>query len=177
MPTLDGLWHDLRYTIRMWGRNPCFTAIILLVLAVGIAANTAVFSVVSAILLRPMPGIADPGRLFSLIRIQNGDTFDNMGYPDYRDYRDRNRTLLGLAAHGATAVSFSYAGIPERMICNQVTGNYFRLLGVQTAAGRLLVEPDDAAAVISFGLWRRRFGGSPGVIGAAIELNGNPFTI
>jgi macrolide transport system ATP-binding/permease protein len=177
MPTLDGLWHDLRYTIRIWGKNPCFTAIILLVLAVGIAANTAVFSVVSAILLRPLPGIADPGRLVSLLRIQNGDTFDNMGYPDYRDYRDRNQSLLGLAAHGATAVSFSYAGIPERMICNQVTGNYFGLLGVQPAAGRLLVEPDDAAAVISFGLWRRRFGGSPGVIGAAIELNGNPFTI
>ena len=95
---------DLRYTIRMWGRNPCFTAVTILVLALGIAANTAVFSVVSAILLRPLPGIADPGRLVSLFRIQNGNTFDDMGYPDYRDYRDRNHSLLGLAAHGATAL-------------------------------------------------------------------------
>src|ERR1700722_11209754 len=108
-PALDGLWQDLRYTIRMWGRNPGFTATTLLVLALGIAANTAVFSVVSAILLSPLPGIADPARLVSLFRIQNSTMFDNMGYPDYRDYRDRNRSLLGLAAHGATALSFSYA--------------------------------------------------------------------
>src|ERR1700722_17732166 len=120
-PALDGLWQDLRYTIRMWGRNPGFTAITLLVLALGIAANTAVFSVVSAILLRPLPGIADSGRLISLYRTRNGDTFDTMGYPDYRDYRDRNQSLLGLAAHGATALSFSYAETPERMICNEVT--------------------------------------------------------
>lgn len=176
-PTFDALWRDLRYTIRMWGRNPFFTAITLLVLASGIAANTAVFSVVSAILLRPLPGIADPGRLVSLFRIQNGNTFDNMGYPDYRDFRDRNQSLLGLAAHGATALSFSYAGIPERLICNEVTGNYFEVLGAQPAAGRLLVEADDAAAVISYALWQRRFGGRSAAIGAAIDLNGNPFTI
>ena len=176
-PTLDGLWRDLRYTLRTWGRNPGFTALTLLVLALGIAANTAVFSVVSAILLRPLPGIADPGRLVSLFRVQNGNTFDEMGYPDYRDFRDRNQTLLGLAANGATALSFRYAGIPERMIANEVTGNYFDVLGVQPAAGRLLVEADDAAAVISYPLWQRRFGGSAAAIGAAIDLNGNPFTI
>jgi len=174
---LDAFWQDLRYTIRMWRRNPGFTAIALLVLALGIAANTAVFSVVSAILLRPLPGIADPARLVSLFRIQNGDTFDNMGYPDYRDYRDRNRSLLGLAAHGATALSFSYAGIPERAICDHVTGNYFDVLGARPAAGRLLVEADDAAAVIGYALWQRRFGGSSAAIGAAIELNGIPFTV
>ena len=175
--TLDGLWRDLRYTFRMWKRNPGFAATTLLVLALGIAANTAVFSVVSAILLRPLPGIADPGRLVSLFRVQNGETFDNMGYPDYQDYRDRNRSLLGLAAHGETALSFSYKGIPERIVCDEVTGNYFDVLGVRPAAGRLLVAADDAAAVISYGLWRRRFGGSPGAVGARIEVNGNPFTI
>src|SRR5580658_4675615 len=101
-PTLDRLWRDLHYTLRMWGRNPGFTALTLLVLALGIAAGTAVFSVVSAILLRPLPGIADPGRLIALFRVQNGNTFDEMGYPDYRDFRDLNQSLLGLAAHGAT---------------------------------------------------------------------------
>ena len=174
---LDNLWRDLRYTIRMLGRNPGFTIIALLALALGIGANTAVFSVVNAILLRPLPGIADPARLVSVYRIQNGQTFDDMGYPDYRDYRDRNQSLLGLAAHGATALSFNYAGTPERMICDLVTGSYFDVLGVQPAAGRLLLPDDDAAAVISFGLWQRRFGGSSGAIGARIELNGNPFTI
>ena len=95
----------------------------------------------------------------------------------YGDYRDRNHSLLGLAAHGATAVSFSYAGIPERIICDEISDNYFDLLGVQPAAGRLLAEPDDAAAVISYRLWQRRFSGSSGAIGARIDLNGNPFTI
>ena len=175
--TLDGVWYDLRYTIRLWGRSPYFTAIAVLVLASGIAANTAVFSVVDAILLRPLPGITDPASLVSLFRIQNGETFDEMGYPDYRDYRDRNQSLLGLAAHGATALSLSYAGVPERMICDEVTGNYFEVLGVQPAAGRLLAEADDAAAVISYGVWQRKFGGSSGAVGARIELNGNPFTI
>jgi len=171
------LTRDLRYTLRTWGRHPWFTAITLLVLASGIAADTAVFSIVSAILLRPLPGIADPGRLVSLFRIQDGETFDDMGYPDYRDYRDRNQSLLGLAAHGATALSFTYAGTTERMICDEVTGNYFAVLGVRPAAGRLLVEADDAAVVISYGLWQRRFGGSSAAIGAKVELNGNPFTI
>jgi len=168
---------DLCYTVRIWSRNPWFTAVTILVLALGIGANTAVFSVVSAILLRPLPGIADPGRLVSLFRIQNGITFDDMGYPDYRDYRDRNHSLLGLAAHGATALNFSYAGIPERMVSDEVTGNYFHVLGVQPAAGRLLAEADDAAAVISYSLWQRRFGGSAGAVGARLALNGNPFTI
>ena len=76
---LDNLRRDLRYTFRMFAKSPGFTAIILATLALGIAANTAVFSVVSAILLRPLPGISEPDRLVSLFRVQNGQTFDNMG--------------------------------------------------------------------------------------------------
>ena len=173
---LDNLLRDLRYTFRMFARNPGFTAIVLLTLALGIAANTAVFSVVSAILLRPLPGIRHPDRLVSLYRIQNGQTFDDMGYPDYRDYRDRNQSFAGIAAHSAVALSFN-SGTSERLIGDLVTGNYFDLLGVRPAAGRLLVEDDDAAAVIGYGLWQRKFGGSPSAIGAKIELNGYPFTI
>lgn len=173
---LENLWRDLRYAFRTFAKNPGFTAIILLTLSLGIAANTAVFSVVSAIFLRPLPGIADPGRLVSVYRIQNGLTFDNLGYPDYRDYRNRNQTLVGLAAHSPAAFSFAY-GAPERMIGDLVTGNYFDVLGVRPALGRLLAEDDDAAAIISYGLWQRKFGANPGVIGAGIELNGYPFTI
>src|SRR5258708_5667315 len=146
----DNLWWDLRYTIRMFARNPGFTAVVLITLSLGIAANTAVFSVVSAILLRPLPGIRDPGALVSLYRIQNGETFNDMGYPDYRDYRDRNQCFAGLAAHSAVALNFSY-GTSERLIGDLVTGNYFGLLGVRPAAGRLLVDDDDAAVVIVYG--------------------------
>jgi predicted permease len=170
------LWWDLRYTFRMFATSPGFTAIMLITLALGIAANTAVFSVVSAILLDPLPGISQPGRLVSLYRVQNGQTFDNMGYPDYRDYRDRSKSLAGLAAHSGVALSFN-SGTPERLIGDLVTGNYFDVLGVRPVAGRLLVEDDGAAAVIGYGLWQRRFGGSASAIGAKIELNGYPFTL
>ncbi len=173
---LDNLWRDLRYTFRMFARNPGFTAIVLITLALGIAANTSVFSVVSAILLRPLPGIQDPGALVSLYRIQNGETFNDMGYPDYRDYRDRNQSFTGIAAHSAVALSVN-SGSPERLIGDLVTGNYFSVLGVRPAAGRLLVEEDDDAVVIGYGLWQRKFGGSPGAVGARIQLNGYPFTI
>lgn len=173
---LDNFFRDLRHAFRMFARNPASTTIIVVTLALAIAANTAVFSVISAIFLRPLPGIADPGRLVSLYRIQNAQTFDDMGYPDYRDYRDRNQTLRGLAAHSPLPLSFTHES-PERLIGDLVTGNYFDVLGVRPAAGRLLVEDDDSAVVISHGLWQRKFGGSQGVIGAKIEVNGYPFTI
>jgi predicted permease len=173
---LGNLWRDLRYTFRSSKRSPGFTAVIVVTLALGIAANTAVFSVVSAILLRPLPGISQPGRLVSLYRVQNGQTFDNMGYPDYRDYRDRSQSLAGLAAHSGVALSFN-SGTPERLIGDLVTGNYFDVLGARPAAGRLLVEDDDSAAVIGYELWQRKFGGSASAIGAEIELNGYPFTV
>ena len=152
---LDNVWRDLRYTFRMFARSPGFTAIIVITLGLGIAANTAVFSVVSAILLRPLPGISEPNRLVSLYRVQNGQTFDNMGYPDYRDYRGRSQSLAGIAAHFAVALNFN-SGTPERLIGDLVTGNYFDLLGVRPAAGRLLVEDDDSAAVIGYGLIGKR---------------------
>jgi predicted permease len=173
---LGNLWRDLLYTFRMFARSPGFTAVIVITLALSIAANTAVFSVVSAILLRPLPGIREPEKLVSLYRVQNGQAFDNMGYPDYRDYRDRSQSLAGLAAHSGVALSFN-SGTPERLLGDLVTGNYFDVLGVRPAAGRLLVEDDDAAAVIGYGLWERKFGGSASAIGAKIELNGYPFTV
>lgn len=148
---LDNFSCDLRFTFRTFRRNPGFTAIILITLALGIAANTAVFSVVSAILLRPLPGARDPARLVSLYRIQSGQTFDNLGYPDYKDYRDRNQSFAGLAAHSAVALSVN-SGTSERLIGDLVTPNYFDLLGVRPASGRLLVKSDDAA-VISYALW------------------------
>ena len=173
---LDNLWRDLRYTLRTFAKRPGFTAIVVLTLAVSISANTAVFSVVSGIFLRPLPGITDPNRVVSLYRIQDSLTFDNMSFPDYRDYRDRSKSLVGLAAHSPVALSFAY-GSPERIIGDLVTANYFELLGVRPALGRLLAEDDDTAAVISHGLWQRKFGASPGAIGARIQVNGWPFTI
>src|ERR1700690_4460812 len=147
---LDNIWRDLRFTFRTFSRKPGFTAIVLITLALGIAANTTVFSIVSSILLRPLPGIHDPGSLVSLYRVQNGQTFDDMGYPDYRDYRDRNQSFVGIGAQPAAPINFN-SGTPEPLIGDLVPGNYFPLLGVRPAAGRVLVEDDDAAAVIGYG--------------------------
>jgi predicted permease len=174
------LFGDFRYGLRILARNPGFTTVAVLTLALGIGANTAVFSVLNAVLLRPLPGIADPSRLVAFYRSQKADAFDTMGYPDYADYRDRNQSLSGLAAHSPAALSFSYA-TAERVRGDAVSGNYFEVLGVKPALGRLLLPEDDsgsrAVAVLSYGLWQRKFGGDPNVMGARIALNGFPFTI
>jgi predicted permease len=179
---MNQLYHDLRYSLRQMRRNLAFTTIAVLTLALGIGANTAIFSVVEAVLLRPLPGIEEPGRLVSLYRMQKNDEYGSMGYPDYADFRDRNTALSGLAASAPVSLSISSA-TPERIIGSVVTGNYFTVLGVQPALGRLILPADDAlrnanpVAVLSYGLWTRKFGADPSAVGSTIVLNGHPFTI
>ncbi len=144
-------------------------------MALGIGANTTVFSVVNAILLRPLPGIADPGRLVSVYRVQDGQSFDNFGYPDYADYRDRALSFTGLAAYCTAPLSMT-TDVTSRVHGDLVTDNYFSLLGVKPAAGRLLVGGDGQVAVVSYGMWQQKFGGGD-VAGSRIVLNGVPFTI
>ena len=173
---------DLKYTLRVLGKSPGFTLVAVLTLALGIGANTAIFSLVDAVLLRPLPGIEDPGRLVSLWRMQSDDQLDSLGFPDYTDYRDRNRSFSGLAAHASTAMSLSH-GTPERIVGNVVTGNYFSILVVKAERGRLIAPADDTergahpVAVLSYGLWQRKLGADPNVLGTKIELNGFPFTV
>ena len=171
---------DLRYAIRRLIANPGFSIVAVLILALGIGAGTAVFSIVNAALLRPLPGIHDPGRLATVYRIQKSDTFDNSGYPDYLDYRDRNRTFSGFAAHSGTPLSVS-TGATERLRGDLVTGNYFQVLGVTPAIGRLIVPGDDRAgnsvAVLGYHFWQRKFAGAPEAVGAKIAINGFPFTV
>ena len=170
-----GLLGDLRFGFRLLIRNRGFTFAAAFTMALGIGANTAVFSIVNALLLRPLPGIADPSRLVSLYRLQNGEVFDNLGYPDYDDYYRESRTLE-LVAHAPAILSFSH-GVAERLSGDLVTDNYFPTLGVQPQEGRLLGPKDDASAVISYGLWQRQFGGDPAAVGSKIEIFGSPFTI
>ncbi len=145
-------------------------------MALGIGANTTVFSVVNAILLRPLPGIAEPGRLVSVSRLQDGNIFDNFGYPDYSDYRDRARSLAGLAGFCTAPLSMTTDGT-NRVRGDLVTDNYFGVLGVKPAIGRLLRPGDGQVAVVSYGMWRERFGGNSEIAGTRIILNGVPFII
>ena len=169
-------FEDLRFGLRILRKNPGFAAGAIVTMTLGIGANTAVFSVVNAILFRPLRGVEDPARLISMSRIQNGTVLDNFGYPDYEDFRDRNRSFSGVAAHAPAAVGWNDDS-PERLGADLVTENYFAVLGVKPSAGRLLAPGDDAAIVIGYGLWQRKFGGRAEAIGQQVKLNGFPFTI
>ncbi len=179
---MDSVSQDLRYAIRLLVKNPSVTAITVLALALGIGANTAIFSLVNGALLRPLPGVEDPSQLVTLERTQNGRVQYSFGYPDYVDYRDHNSSLVGLAAHCGTPLSFNN-GVTERLRGDLVSGNYFSVLGVTPAVGRLIGLDDDdqpggnPVAVLSHRFWLRAFGADPDVVGRGITLNGYDFTI
>ena len=178
---LDYLTQDLRLAIRRLINSPSFTAVAVLALALGIGANTAIFSLLNGALLRPLPGV-DAENLITLERTQNGKVQFSFGYPDYLDYRDHNESLEGLAAHCGTPLSFSDAST-ERLRGDLVSGNYFSVLRVKPALGRLITADDDktpgghAVAVLSYGAWLRLFGGDSDAVGRNMRLNSYDFTI
>ena len=177
---------DVRYALRLLRRSPLFTVTAVLSLTIGIGANTTIFSVASAMLLRPLPGVIDPDRLVDIGRTQDGKDFDNSSYPTYKDVRERVTTLSGLYAirFDPQPMSLGGPGGAERIYGALVSANYFAVLGSQPSLGRLLVDADDSGApgshpvlVISYELWQRRFGSDPNVVGQVIPLNGHPFAI
>src|SRR5215471_9082473 len=181
---IEHLWQDVRYGIRLLRRSPLFTATAVLSLAIGIGANTTIFSVANAMLLRSLPGLADPARLVDIGRTDNGDGFDTVSYPNYRDVRDRATTVADLYAYRVEPQPLSLGGEheAERIYGSIVSGNYFHALGAIAARGRLLNDADDRAGgphvvVISYELWRRRFGGNADAVGRVVTINGFPVTI
>jgi len=173
---------DLRYGIRMLSKSPGFTAVAVLSLALGIGASASIFSFVDALLLRPLP-VKEPGQLVSIFTKSKQYTRDRSSYPDYVDYRAQNHVFAGLAVYRLFPFSMSADGRPEVVWGNIVSGNYFSTLGVGTTVGRtFLPEEDDApgvhkVAMLGHGLWQRRFGSDPGVIGKRVRLNGEDFTV
>ena len=179
---MEALWQDIRYAARLLVKSPAWTALAVIALALGIGANTAIFSLVNAVLLRPLAGVEASDQLVAFERLQGGRAYDSFGYPDYLDYRNQSDTFSGLAAHVGTPLSFA-GNTTERLRGDVVTGNYFSVLGARPALGRLLQSEDDEAegahpvAVISHGLWRRAFGSDPSAVGQTIKLNGHDFTV
>ena len=174
--------HDARLAVRMLRRSPLFAAVAVLALGVGIAANTAIFSLIDALLLRPISGVKAPGELLVFERWQAGQLLGNMGYPDYRDYRAQLKSFSALAAEAGARASFSSEGAGERVAAALVSGSYFSLLGANPAAGRLLAPADEseqgpAVAVIGYAFWQRAFGGDQRVVGSTIHLNGHAFAV
>jgi predicted permease len=178
---MRSLTRDIRFAIKLLAKTPGITILAILALALGIGANTAIFSLVNAALLQPIPGVEAPERLIKLERLQRDRVSYNFGYPDYLDYRDRNQTFTQLAASVATQLSFS--GETATQVRGElVSGNYFSALGVKPALGRLISSDDDRTpgehpvAVLGHGFWQRAFAGSD-VVDRVLTLNGYSFTI
>ncbi len=167
LPALESLIQDARYAIRTFVRAPGFSLAALLTLAIGIGATTAIFSVVNAVLLRPLP-FANAERLIMFGDSASRDSYGTIGYATFADFRDRSRSLEQLAAIRSwqTTLVTSEA---ERLPGMRVSWNYFSVLGVQPALGRTFRReedhPDRYRVLVLSGLWRRRFNADPGVIG------------
>ena len=180
---LAGLWRDLRFGVRMLRRSPGFTVTAALTIALGIGANTTIFSLVNALLLRPLAGTVRGSELVMIGRTQAGQGFDTFSYPDYLDYRAGTRTLSAIAATFVAPAHLSTGGASQRVRIELVSGNYFGTLGTRAALGRLLVPAADRGpggspiAVLSATLWESRFGSDPGVIGQSVRINGAPYTV
>jgi predicted permease len=180
------LWNefrtDLRYALRALGRNPGFTAVALLTLALGIGANTAMFSVVNGILLRPLPyPSADELVLLHHSNQRTGELQGRVSFEDLEDWRARTRTLGAVAGFAAVPTILTGHGDPVEIEMSYVTDEFFGLLGVSAATGRTLL-PDDfrlrrRSAVISDGMWRTLLGSDTDVIGRSILLRGEPYTV
>ena len=178
--------NDIRYALRLLKRSPLFTLTAALSLAIGIGANTTIFSIASALLLRPLPGLSDPSRLVDIGRTQDGNGFDNSSYPNFRDYRERQKTLTDVYAFRGDPQPMSLVTTGNdavRIYGSVVSANYFTILGVRPLLGRMLQDSDDApksshsVVVLSYDLWRRTFGGNESIVGQTISVNNRSFMV
>ncbi|MGH9906297.1 MAG: ABC transporter permease [Pyrinomonadaceae bacterium] len=177
--TMETLLQDIRYAVRSMRKRPGFTVVALIALALGIGANTAIFSLVNAVLLRPLP-FTDPDRLVWVWgNIRSGGNRASVAPLDFLDYRNDNKTFEEFAASFSIplALNLTGSGEPERLAAAGVTGNYFQALGVKPALGRsFLLENEkpgsDEVVILSHALWQKRFGDDPSVIGKTVTLDG-----
>ena len=176
------LWQDIRYGLRMLARKPGFTAVAVLTLALGIGANSAIFSVVYAVLLKPLP-FRNPDQLVQLWETESAQGSFPMTGADYLDWRAQNRTFSDMSAYSyQESFNASGSGEAERVAAVETQSNYFALLGVQPLRGRGFAAGEDQAgqnhvALLSYGFWQRHFGGQASAISGTLQLNGEPYTI
>jgi ABC-type antimicrobial peptide transport system permease subunit len=176
---------DLRYAVRLLVRNPLFALTAIVSLAIGIGANTAIFTIASALLFRSPSGVADPARLVDIGRSQDGQGFDNGSYPNYLDIRARSTMFDGVYAYrlGPEPMSLGSEDGAERVFGDMVSQNYFTVLGTRPAIGRLFsaIDSEQTGAapvvVLSHAFWQRRFNADRAVVGQTIRLNGRSFTV
>jgi predicted permease len=181
---MHSLYEDLRYALRVLRGSPGFTAVAVLTLALGIAANATVFGWIDTLLVRPFPGVAEGGRLAALETVSPSGEYSNTSYRDYRDYRDSLKSFTGMAASLLNAFNVGPADSPHRVYGEYVSGNYFAVLGVKPVRGRAFLPSEygdspgaSPAAVIGYRLWRTMFQGDPDVVGRTIRVNRFELTV
>ncbi|MCI0489560.1 MAG: ABC transporter permease [Blastocatellia bacterium] len=178
---MEALLKDARYAVRAMIRQPGFTALSVLALALGIGANTAIFSVVNALLLRSLP-YNDPDRIVSVNKVASEGGLPGLAANEYLDWQQQNQVFEHVAAYTNDNFNLTGEGDPERLSIAQVTANIFPLLGVQPLKGRVFLPEEDRpghdqVVVVSEGFWQRRYGGSPDLIGKALTLNDKVYTV
>jgi hypothetical protein len=179
---LETLWQDLQFALRMLRNNPGFTTVAVLTLALGIGATTAIFTVVSAVLLRPLP-FPHPEELVYVQEI-----LGNLGVNpfvsnrEFAAWRNQSRTLSPIAAYMNSSANLTGVDEPEQVTSGIATSSFFSLLGVRPAVGRLFLPEEDRpggapVVILSAALWKRRYGGDPSVVGKSVTLDGKDYTI
>jgi predicted permease len=180
---MASFWQDVRYSVRVIAKAPGYAAIAILTLALGIGANTTIFSWINSTLLNPVPGLASPRQVVSLSLGRAGDNPFPFTYPDVEALREGQQSFTGITACNATPMSLTGKGKPERVWGMLASANYFDVLGLRPILGRgFLPEEDEKpggapVAVISYRLWQTHFGANPGVVGQTLEINQHPYTI
>ena len=176
-------WQDLRYGLRMLVRNPGFTAVAVTALALGIGANTAIFSVVNTVLLRPLP-FQDPERLVMVFEDSRAHGYprDTPTAANYIDWRDQNQVFESMAAIAGASFNLTGVGDPERLVGYRVSGSMFPMLGISPQLGRWFTPDEDQAGanpvvIMSHRLWQQRFGGDPNIVGKPLTLSGRSVTV
>ncbi|HLN00412.1 MAG TPA: ABC transporter permease [Bryobacteraceae bacterium] len=177
---IETLTKDVRYSLRVLRKSRGFTIVAVLTLALAIGANAVVFSVLNALILRPM-NVPQPESLYTIEHGSNKSL--DLSYPDYLDLRDRNSSFEGLAAYNNTEVGLDTGDNPSRAFADEVTGNYFDVLGIQPYLGRFFHASDEhgpnsaAYIVLTYAYWHTHFRDDRGVVGRTVHLNKHPFTI
>jgi putative ABC transport system permease protein len=180
---MPSFFQHLQYAARMLRKNPSFSVVAILTLALGIGANATIFSFINALLLRPIAGVERPDQLVGIYTSDySSGLFGGSSFPDYEDLRQQTNVFTDLAAYDSAFLNLTGSETPERLRASLVTTNYFKVLGVRAHMGRTLREEDDvsgasATAVLSYAFWQRHFGGDRSVFGRSLTLGNKAYTI